>query len=279
MDRRKFTENPRRTECKLPCTNISGSKLALRRASEAYLPASWSDEDLPELLYGQFDEPEFIARAVPSDGAEKFRAFLADLGVASRVRTGLRRKVELSRYMLRSYGWLGDLPPQSLDPCDGDHAQVNRKLEWTSMDRFDELIHANRDTRKRLAELVAQLPSRADATIKCCHSAHRGTNQKPVTLPSEMAWRIANNSWLPALDPAGNLVDVRPGEAGSGPTRWPSGRCFQRPTSLTTSDCVSDAAIPAAQLCRPSVRHSNGSAPTGPTSRPHLQSCSVPSIG
>lgn len=212
----------------LRARTADGARRELRPASEIYFSASWTGSTDLEIIYGPFNQPEFLDIAVPGDSEERDAdfGFYHMLGVASHPRLDEAKPTETWGYMVhigrhphrgRLYNdWMALPEVITAARCPQGHPQSQQLRQSYRLDRHEELIAA-KDTTRMMA-LWYQLASRWGQTYQeglqalfyCVHGSHVGERGRRTT--SLFVHTLSSRQWVPV--DRGNVPDlVRPTDA------------------------------------------------------------------
>ena len=220
----------------LPARTAGGEAEDLRPAAELYFSTPWTGSDDLELIYGPFNQPEFLNVELPED-SERREAdlnFYRMLGVADHPRLDQAKPAEYGGYMVGSARhphrgqlfdeWIAIPKVQNAVKCPQGHPASQQLRLSYRLDRHEELI-ASQDP-VRLMALWTQLARRWGAAYEegvhalfwCINTSHSG--ERGRTAPSLFAYTLSSRAWVPV--DRGNVAElVRPMNAWIGAAQTP----------------------------------------------------------
>lgn len=221
----------------LPGSTADGSTKELRPAAELYFSASWNGSDDLEVIYGPFDEPEFLDLVVPEDSEQRESDldFYRMLGVADHPRLDEAKPTEQGGYMVASTRhphrgklfneWMA-VPEiaAAATRCPQGHPASQQLRRSYRLDRHEELIESREAV--RLMALWRQLAMRWGAAYQdgmhalfwCVNTSHAGERGRPA--PSLFAHTLQKRPWVP-VDRGSVAELVRPARAWIGAAQTP----------------------------------------------------------
>ena len=208
----------------------------LRPASELYFSAPWTGSDDLEVLYGPFDQPEFLDVELPEDSEQRKTEldFYLMLGVTDHPRLDEARPTEYDGFQVGSsrhphrgtlYSeWMALPEVQAAAQCPQGHPASQRLRLSYRLDRHEELIDSKDPA--RLLALWTQLARRWGAVYEvgmqslfwCVNTSHAGERGRPA--PSLFAHTLHTRPWVP-VDRGNNAELVRPANAWIGAAQTP----------------------------------------------------------
>ena len=213
----------------LPAQTADGSVRDLRPASKTYFSSPWLDSDDLEVIYGPFDEVEFLAIAPPEEYERRQDDldFYRMLGVVEHPRLNVARTAEPSVYMVTNSGrhphngvlfreWLEQPEVKAAKQCQQRHSQSQQLRESYRLDRFEELVASKNPV--RFMALWNQLARHWGAVYEeglqslfyCRNGTHVGNRVRRA--PSLFSYMLRSQEWVP-VGLGNEPALVRPSEA------------------------------------------------------------------
>lgn len=172
-------------------------KAEWRLAEEVYFPEPWSGSSALEVLYGGFEEAEFLARHPPENAKERRRLFefYSAIGVVARP-----REVLLSNVYRAPRDYRQEPKVRDALSCPEGHSQTPQVLTMRVLDRLEEILDDM--TPHRAEALVSVLassnrPYGDDGYIQCSHSSHNRGRKTRRAVPSVQRWLLMRSPWVP----------------------------------------------------------------------------------
>lgn len=220
----------------LPARTAGGETKDLRPAAELYFSTPWTGSDDLEVIYGPFDQPEFLDVELPEDSErrESDLSFYRMLGVAGHPRLDEAKPAEYGGYMVGSPRhphrgslfdeWIALPVVQAAARCPQGHPASQQLRLSYRLDRHEQLISSKDPV--RLMALWKQLARRWGAAYEeglqalfwCINTSHSG--ERGRTAPSLFAHTLDSRAWVPV--DRGNIAQlVRPMNAWIGAAQTP----------------------------------------------------------
>lgn len=221
----------------LPGRTADGATKELCPASALYFSAPWTGSDDLEVIYGPFDQPEFLDAELPDDSEHQATDldFYRMLGVSDHPRLDVAKPTEYSGgYQVGSHRhphrgtlyneWMSLPEIKAAALCSQGHPQTQQLRLSYRLDRHEELIDSKHPL--RLIALWRQLARRwgsayddgMEALFWCTHSTHSG--ERGRTAPSLFAYTLHSRPWVP-VDRGNNPELVQPAKAWIGAAQTP----------------------------------------------------------
>ncbi len=220
----------------LRARTADGETKALRLAAELYFSAPWTGSDDLEIIYGPFDEPEFLDVQLPEDSEQRETDldFYRMLGVTDHPRIDVAKPAEYGGYMVGSgrhphrgklfAEWMALPEIRAAAICPQGHPASQQLRLSFRLDRLEELIDSKDPLRlmalwKELARgWGAVYENGMRAQFWCIHGSHSG--ERGRSAPSLFAHTLHSRPWVP-VDRANVAELVRPMSAWIGAAQTP----------------------------------------------------------
>ncbi|PRY52511.1 uncharacterized protein DUF3883 [Knoellia remsis] len=206
----------------LPGRTADANMRELRPAALMYFSAPWSGSDDLELIYGAFNEPEFLDVAVPEDSEQRGDEldFFRMLGVTDHPRLDEAKPTEQWGYMVGSgrhphrgglfNEWMALPEVDAAARCPQGHPASQQLRRSYQLDRHEQLVESKDPL--RLMALWKQLARRWGATYEdgmnaqfwCVNTVHAG--ERGRLAPSLFAHTLRARSWVPV--DRGNVAEL-----------------------------------------------------------------------
>jgi hypothetical protein len=220
----------------LPARTADGETNDLRPAAELYFSAPWIGSNDLEIIYGTFDQPEFLDVELPEDSEQRETDldFYRMLGVTDHPRLDEAKPTEQWGYMVGSGRhphrgklfdvWMALPQVRAAAKCPQGHPASQQLRRSYRLDRHEELTDSKDPV--RLMTLWKQLARRWGAAYEdgvhalfwCINTSHSG--ERGRTAPSLFAYTLYSRRWVPV--DRGNVAElVRPMNAWIGAAQIP----------------------------------------------------------